>query len=194
MIKWVLATILGAVLGLGGYLYWHLGGWRPVEIAEQDKAAFKVISKEHIGAYHKIVPVIEEVEKWARANGLACAQSFGEYFDNPDVMEEARLRSRGGCLVGDSESALIRADLQWPEGVQLSELPARHYVSATFAGSPGIGPMKVYPKVFSYIEEHHLQLSGATMEIYEIHDSKDPQEKVARNMVTTYLFPVERAK
>lgn len=170
----LVATLL-VIVTLTAYLAYYLGAFKAVDISESEKAAMKVIYKEHTGSYHKIVTIIEEVEAWAKKNNIDCAESFGEYIDDANKVEEARLRSRGGCIV-----ASIPANL--PEGFLAREIPARKYVVATFEGSPGIGPLKVYPKAESYMQERQLVLDGPIIEIYVIHSQK--------SMTTTYLFPL----
>jgi AraC family transcriptional regulator len=189
MIKWVLATLLGGIIGLCGYLYWHLGGWKEVSVAKTQYSELYMLSKSHMGPYHKIVPVIQEVETWAKANSIECKKSFGEYLDKPDQVEEIRLRSKGGCLLSAAEFEQLknlgtentRFKINLPEGFELSHRPAAEYIVASFEGSPGIGPMKVYPKVEQFMTANNLKSASSSIEIYEIKDGP-------RNMTTTYLF------
>jgi effector-binding domain-containing protein len=178
LLRSFLVAILLVVLTLGAWLFYYLGAFKSVDITEVQKDPLKMIYKDHTGSYHKIVTVIEEVETWARAHGVDCAESFGEYIDDANVVEEARLRSRGGCIVKELPASP-------PEGFKTREIPARKYVMAIFEGSPGIGPMKVYPKAESYMRERQLTMDGPVIEIYVIHSEK--------TMTTTYLFPLAGA-
>ena len=155
----------------------YLGSFKPVIIEEKTVGPLYLISKKHMGPYHKIVPVIEEVEKWAKDNGLDCRLSFGLYLDNPQASEEARLRSKGGCLIDQPISTPL------PEGFTSEALPARLYITAQFEGSPGIGPLKVYPKVHKYSEDQRRILEEWVMEVYEVHSQEA--------MTTTYYFPIQ---
>jgi len=175
LLRSLLIAIVLVVLTLGIYMANYLGAFKAVDISETDRPAMKLVYKDHTGSYHKIVTVIEQVEAWAKENKIDCSESFGEYIDDANAVEEARLRSRGGCIVDE-----IPANL--PEGFQAREIPARKYVMATFEGSPGIGPIKVYPKAESYMKERQLVMDGSVMEIYVIHSEKA--------MTTTYLFPL----
>lgn len=175
LLRSFLIAIVLVVLTITIYLAQYLGAFKSVDISEAEKGPLKLLYKEHTGAYHKVVGVIEEVETWARQKGIDCSESFGEYLDNPNVTEENRLRSRGGCVVKEFPTA----DL--PEGFLTREIPVRKYVVALFDGSPGIGPLKVYPKVENYMKEHRLAIDGPILEIYVIHSEKA--------MTTTYLFP-----
>lgn len=178
MRKIILAVVV-VILGFIGYMAYYLGYFLPVEISDETTGPFHLLAKAHTGAYHKIVPVIEEVEKWGKSHGFKCNLTFGHYIDDPTKVEEERLRSEGGCIVNEHEAPLD--DL--PEGFSLKELPAGLFVKAIFQGSPGIGPFKVYPMLTRHIEEKQYKESGwGVLEVYEVHGPT--------SMTTTYYFPV----
>ena len=182
MLKWIIATILGTIIGIGVYLYNYLGGYKPVELAEIISEPLILLSKDHTGPYHKIVPIIMEVENWAKENGISCKKSFGEFLDSPESVEEGRLRSHGGCLLSKEESLKLQDKYKSKDGFKISEIASRKVLQARFEGSPGIGPMKVYPKALKYLEEKRLSLNGPVIEIYEIHEDQ-------KAMTTYYHFP-----
>ncbi len=189
MIKYVLAGLLVALAVFVFRTANYVGAFKNVDVSVSEEPAKNLIFKTHIGAYHKIVPVIEEVEAWARDNKIDCHLSFGEYLDNPDISEEDRLKSHGGCVV-----AAIPKEL--PPGFESKTLPAQKFVRAVFDGSPGIGPLKVYPQVQKYADEHKIKLKGNVIEIYEIHLPSPAQndtanEKLPVKMTTTYYFFLE---
>jgi len=161
----------------------RMGAMKPVEISEETSGTIHVLTKDHLGAYHKIVPVISEVETWARANGEPCTQSFGEYFDDPEKNDEDRLKSRGGCILTKSKS---EAEKIWagkiPAGMSLVTIEARQAVKAVFTGAPSLGPVKVYPKVFEFMKMNDLKSAGAVFEIYQ-YDGETSKG------TTTYIFP-----
>lgn len=177
IIRHFLIAVLLAVITLAAWMGYHLGAFKSVSLDEVEKGPLKMIYKDHTGAYYKNSEVISEVETWAKEHKVDCTRSFGEYIDDPNTVEEARLRSRGGCLVSEFPTDL-------PPDYKTREIPSRKYVMAVFTGSPGIGPLKVYPKAESYIREHDLTADGAVIEIYVVHSETD--------MVTTYLFPVTK--
>jgi AraC family transcriptional regulator len=161
----------------------RMGAMKPVEISQETFGTIHVLTKNHLGAYHKIVPVISEVETWAKANGEPCVQSFGEYFDDPEKNDEDRLKSRGGCLLTKSK---VEAEKIWagkiPTGMFLATIEARQSVKAVFSGAPSLGPIKVYPKVFEFMKQNDLKSAGAVIEIYQ-YDGENSQG------TTTYIFP-----
>lgn len=177
--KYVLVFILVAMLSFGLFLANYLGAFKGVEISETNQGPLKTVYVEHVGAYHKVNKVIEKVEKYMESQGQKCGRTFGEYLDDPQVVEEARLRAKVGCVVTTVPEKM-------PEDFKSGEIPQRKYVMAVFTGSPGIGPLKVYPRVNDYMLKHQLKQAGAVVEIYEIHSIT---EKNA--MTTTYLFPVQ---
>jgi hypothetical protein len=116
-----------------------------------------------------------KLEQQARENRLDCAQTFGEFFDNPKEVDEDRLRSRGGCI---SHAPFPNI----PDGTETDRIPEQRYVIAHFSGSPAIGPWKVYPKVQAYIESHRLHTTEEAIEVYTPKDD---------SIETTYLFPLK---
>ncbi len=178
--KYILVFVLGIIVSFCGFLANYLGVFKPVVISQQSRGPYVMVYKDHVGPYHKTVSVITEVETWIYDKGLDCHLSFGEYPDDPEKTEEARLKSRGGCLL-DSLSPEVAKQL--PPDFKVAEKPAQPYVVAVFEGSPGIGPMKVYPKIADYMKTHGLQQKGAVIEIYEIHSRTENN-----SMTTTYLF------
>jgi AraC family transcriptional regulator len=175
IVVFTFAVIVALVLSLCFYL----GAFKSVELSVTEAGPYKIVYKEHIGAYHKIVPDIEVVERWAVANGEACQTSFGEYLQNPDTTDEDRLHSNAGCLVLKDWSGKTL-----PEGLLFREIPRRLYVVAEFNGAPSIGPQKVYPKAYKLISSQGLKSDGAVIEMYE----RMPEAKLR----THYHFPVAK--
>ena len=167
-----------AVVLIAGYIGKYVGFYRDVSLAEIQSPGFTVVYKEHVGAYHLIVPLLDEVEKWAKQNGVPCPKTFAEFLDDPNRTEEARLRANGGCWLGEGEVA-IKAPL--PGGFKTKFVSSGPMLKAEFSGSPAIGPWKVYPQAKGYMAEHHLKPQGPSFEIYTVLGE--------RAMLTQYLFP-----
>ena len=165
------------LLFLAAYLYYYLGGYKPVVVNLVDQPELQTVYRPHRGAYHQINTVISEVETWAKAHQIPCSKTFGEYLNNPQQVEQSRLKSNGGCIL---EAALQIQDL--PEHFIKGTIPAGRYVHATFAGSPAIGPWKVYPKLSDFMAEKTLQTSTTSIEVYTIEDDG--------KMTTDYFLPV----
>lgn len=169
------------------YVLQYTGAFKSITLGVDQRGPYTILYKQHVGAYHKIVSVIEEVETWAKKNGLKCRLSFGEYFDNPAIVEEGRLQSRGGCLIDPLEKSdndvFEKIKSMLPEDFKADVIPESKAVVALFTGAPGIGPLKVYPKADEFIQKGQLKKKGPVLEIYEIFDNK--------SMQTTYIWPIE---
>ena len=162
----------------------RLGGFKTIEVSEAEAGPFYTVSKAHLGAYHKIVPVIEEVETWVRARGDRCKYSFGEFIDNVDTVPEDRLHSYAGCLVTkEFYNGFSSHQGDAPAAFEFREIAKRRYVQADFDGAPSIGPMKVYPKLLDYMTAKNLKRSGAVIETYEL--------LANQGIRTHYYFPVQ---
>jgi hypothetical protein len=187
MVKHTLTAVSIGVLVFILYLMQYTGAFKSVTVGVDQRGPYTMIYKEHIGAYHKIVSTIEEVEKWAQANGLKCRLSFGEYFDDPKMIEEGRLKSRGGCLLDpqdkNEEKLFSSLKSKLPTDFKSETYSETKAVVALFTGAAGIGPLKVYPKAEDFIQNGHLIKKGPVLEIYEIFD------KTA--MQTLYIWPIE---
>ncbi len=161
MVKWAFATIIGIFIGIGTYLYLHLGFSEDVLVGESTRTELILLGQEHRGAYHKIGEKIMQVENLADLLKIPCERSFGQYLDNPQIVDEDRLRSFAGCITDQ-----IPENLQAP--FEVRTFPEGRFVTAEFSGSPAIGPMKVYPKLQDYFIEKGLQSDGQSLEVYTI--------------------------
>ncbi|MBX3022160.1 MAG: GyrI-like domain-containing protein [Bdellovibrionales bacterium] len=163
-------TILGAI-----YLYSYLGAYKPVTLGIEKRGPYHLLFKQHVGPYHTIVSKIQDVERWVGEHNLRCPQTFGEYLDNPEAVDQDRLRSHGGCVMPAEVSNV-------PPDFQQQIRPERYYAVAKFSGSPAIGPFKVYPKLREYMEEQRLKSSSPVIEIYTVNGSQ---------VTTEYLFALD---
>lgn len=170
------------------YLFQYTGAFKSVTVTLTERPNYEIIYKDFTGPYHKIVQTIEEVEKWAKTKGFTCRLSFGEYFDDPRVIEEGRLKSRGGCVVDPLKREehgkwlTLAHATDMPKDFQIDVIPATKAVVALFEGAPGIGPLKVYPKAEEFIQKNNLPRKGSVIEIYEVFDQN--------SMQTTYIWPI----
>lgn len=182
--KWIVFSLFTLVFWVVLYLYFYLGVSQPVVIDQFQTPEQLLVYKDHLGAYHKINDTIQAVEDKLNDLGFSCTLTFGQYLDDPNKVEEDRLRSQGGCLFEHSTLEVQKrlSDLLHSnQDIKFQLLPSRNAVRAIFKGAPAIGPFKVYPKMDEYIQQHRLARIGAILEIYEVSGSK---------VTTTYLQPV----
>lgn len=197
--RYVIIAISATVLIFLGRLVFHVGYFKPVEMVEKQVGPYYLLFKDHVGPYHKITPLIEEIETWAKQQNIPCLQTFGRFNDDPDLVEEERLRSEAGCVLSDmagsaagltlpdAESNSVGVEIkQFPNGYKLEKLEARNYLVATFEGAPSIGPIKVYPMARDHALGLGKLIGNPIIEIYTI--------KAGNEMTTQYLFPLVRPK
>lgn len=161
LIPGVIGSFVAVLLGLFAFLYFKLGAGKPVHVELKPLATLRLLYKEHKGPYHQIGPVINEVEAFASRRNIPCKKTFGVYLDDPETVNEGRLRSEGGCVV--DRPVTPEAGFFYREIVD-----AAPYVFATFAGSPAIGPQKVYPKAREFANARGIKLKPEILEIYEV--------------------------
>lgn len=178
----LIGSTLALAIAAAGSLAYRLGAFKDVQVERRFDGPYFVVSKDHMGAYHKVAAVITEIETWAKANGEPCSLSFGEYYDNPETVDEDRLRSRGGCITSNDNVKTIAGNGLLPSGYSTSTIDHRDALVATFDGSPAIGPWKVYSKVMANMKTLDLELNGPVLEIYEILSPTSGR--------TRYIFPV----
>lgn len=183
-LKAFLFAILSFVLLILVYLWTYLGAWKTPEISVKEKPPAWILGKPHIGAYHGVSKIIEAIESEMLRQGSSCPKSFGEFLDDPDLVEEIRLRSRAGCWYDTLPPGLRERPL--PKDWFLEESPPRKAILARFSGAPSIGPMKVYPAVLEFAERQSLKLGRPIWEVYEI---RGPRE-----IETHYWFPIEEGR
>lgn len=159
-----------------GFLLVRNGAFLPVELTIEERGPFVVLGKTHVGPYHKIISDLEDVENWAKSAKVNCAETFAEFFDDPNIVEQERMKSEVGCLIE-------RAPDKIPAEFKTRIIARRKYIVAKYHGSPALGPYKVYNKIDDEKKANHLESNGSPLEIYKV---LSPSE-----LETTYLFPVK---
>lgn len=193
--RYLYSIVLCFFVGYGFYVANHVGAFKTAtfEVFDMTNLAassklepefksdgFFILSKSHLGAYHKMTGTIEQVENWAKSEAIPCELSFGQYFDDPTQVEEGRLKSRGGCILPIDP----RLNHTLPAEFLVEWVPAQLFVKASFEGSPAIGPMKVYDRIDDFMKENGLTQNGSVIETYRIISPKQ--------MTTHYYFPAKK--
>lgn len=175
MIRVLLLFFLAAGAGLFSYVYFHLGGHKEVEVEFQSIPQIHLFFKDHTGPYHKINDQLEAFEDQLSKKGIFCEKTFGEFLDDPNFVDEDRLRSQIGCVVSEKARQTYLGD-----EFQYRRIPSQKVVFAKFDGSPSIGPLKVYPKARQFAADQRVQIVDSVFEIYTI--LRD------NTVVTEYIF------
>lgn len=175
IVKIFFLSVVIFALSLATYLYFYLGVYKSAgDVRVETVGPLLLVYKAHTGAYHQIGPAIQEVEEWAMKQNILCPRTFGEYLDDPDAVDQDRLRSRGGCV-------LTAVPVDVPAQFTFETRAPHRYAIADFNGSPSIGHFKVYPKVKEYLAKERLRSQDAVIEIYKVN---------GKNVTTEFLFPL----
>lgn len=170
-----MAGLIVSFIGLGAYLYFYLGMNREVNVDGPKPVLFWLLYKEHRGAYHKIGPILNEVEKKALDKSIPCINTFGLFLDDPKTVDEDRLRSEVGCVLTEQIPDI-------PEGLKQKEWIHEQALHLKFEGSPSIGPFKVYPKAEEWMTENRKTMPEQVLEMYSLSPKGE--------LTTHYYFPV----
>lgn len=180
-----LGITFGLLLAVIAFVFFRTGYFKDVAISTAQEGPFILVYQVHKGPYHKIIPVIESVEKYFADKGMACPLAFGLYLHNPDAVEHDRLVSHGGCAFPLTQT---EGNVEWnalvkESGFQTETLDRKEYVQAAFSGSPSLGPLKVYPAVEKWLSKYGYKKVGPVLELYQT---------LGPDAVTTrYLFTYE---
>ncbi len=160
----VLAVIVIAFL----IVLTRYGLFSSVSVSEKNVGPYLLVYKTHIGDYKSVAPIIGEIyDDLKNSYSIEATKGFGLYYDNPQEVDKAKLRSIVGCIVeGKSVEDLRKVNNKY--GV--NEYPSSKSVIAQFPYrgklSIVIGIFKVYPKLGSYIKEHKYPQTPI-MELYD---------------------------
>ncbi len=174
-IRKVVPLIFLGIVALVSWFIYSAGFFKPLEIRQEKMGAMIFLYKEHVGPYHEITDAISAVESWAKDKKIPCRKTFGEYLDNPQIVEHERLRSLGGCIVDSAVTDL-------PADIKVKTTHEKDYVVGLFHGAPMLGPYKVYPKMSEYMVKNNLKQGPSVIEIYEMITEKE--------LLTKYLFEI----
>jgi AraC family transcriptional regulator len=121
-----------------------------IEVTE--RPARRVIGIAHRGPYHRIGAAFERLAAEVEAKGLwpEAIEFLGVYFDDPETVAQADLRSLAGIAVRD--------DLALPEGFEQARLAAGRHAVLHHKG-----PYSGLPAAWEHLYETWLPQSGLTL-------------------------------
>ncbi len=175
----ILLVLVIAVAAFSAFA--HFGGFHPVTVHEKSVGPFTLIFEQNKGPYYQAGKSVEKLLKIAKAHDVRSKIGFGKYYDDPEKVIEAELRSDAGLIVSQTELLKLEPYL---EGFQRAEFPETRALVAEFPLkgflSIILGTWKVYPKMTAALEAQGFP-ETFTFEIYEIEKQR-----------TTYAFPVQK--
>jgi AraC family transcriptional regulator len=119
------------------------------EVRIKDFAPVRLAALDHKGEYQAIGTAFSRLAAWAKPRGLLAngARSFGVYFDDPESVPAAELRSIAGITVGD--------DFVGADDVRVYALPAMKVASVIHKG-----PYAELEKPYRWLYKEWLPKSG----------------------------------
>lgn len=152
--------IIGIILM---YVIWNIGLLKPITIEQVQVPELHLIFKKYQGPYQKVGPVFNEVEKILAQEKIACDQTFGRYYDNPNEVEPERTRADVGCILQSTDSLPTNIELQ---AETISSYPA---IVGTFEGAPWLTAFKVYKAIKKESYQRNIMIDETTpvLETYE---------------------------
>ena len=152
-----------------------------------DQPAMRVAAVEHRGPYHRIGEAFGKLGEIAGPAGLFVpgAKMIGVYYDDPDVMPEAELRSKAGVTI--SETAKL------PPGLTEVRIPAGRVARMTHVGGYE-GLNETWARLTGdWLEKSGQRIGeGVSYEIYVNTPMDTPKEKL-RTELYIPLRPVQYA-
>ena len=169
----IIAIIIAVIVVLSTIALSRYGLFSSVSITEKNVGPYLVVYKKHIGDYKNGGPVMDEIYYDLKNNyAIETTKGFGLYYDNPQEVDKAELRSIVGCIV---EGISVEKIKKLSNNYGIQEYPSSKSMVAEFPYkgklSIIIGVFKVYPKLASYIKEHKYPQTPV-LEIYNNSNEK----------------------
>jgi len=112
----------------GRFLYLrNFEGELSMHVEIRTRPAFRVLAMRHVGPYPEIGAVFGRLAPWAGQHGVPFQEALAIFYDNPEVVPAAELRSDAGLVVSQ--------DFQSDDpAVHFVEIPTATYAVATYMG------------------------------------------------------------
>ncbi len=178
MLKKLRVVFIILALVLWGALA-YFGVFSSVEVKKEQKGAYYLAYKTHIGDYQNAGNLMSEIyDDLKNKRNIFGAKGFGMYYDNPQTTDANSLRSVVGCIVPFANVEQLKGEYK------VIEFPASESFVTSFPYrgkfSFAMAVVKVYPKLNEHLSNEHLSnehLKGvkelqnkeefAIMEIYD---------------------------
>jgi hypothetical protein len=163
-----LIVVLLIAAGCGYYFLSSMGYFMQVKVMESDMGPLTIVYTHHIGDYSKIAPDMMGVYNRLESEfNIKPLRAIGIFYDNPQTVKTAQLRSDVGFLLDPSDSSSADKIMKKMKVMIKYKKP---YVTATFPlkndMSYVLGVIKVYPEMMKYMSSHGDKM-GPSIEIYD---------------------------
>lgn len=164
----VLAIVLSVVFLVVLVILTHAGLFQPVVAVEKEVGPYTMVYQEYRGSYQQVKAVMDEVYYGLERLGVETYRGIGLYYDNPQQVEAAQLRSEVGSILEEKDwSERERIEREFAvktipaQTALVAELPIRNPLSYL------IGPQKVYRQVEAIWREQGYEDPDYSIEIYD---------------------------
>ncbi|MFI5384858.1 MAG: GyrI-like domain-containing protein [Fimbriimonadales bacterium] len=146
-------------------------------------APIPVVMLRHVGSYDEVGPVFDQLWNWTQAQGIPTERTIGVYWDDPDEVPAARLRSAACFEIPLGYQIADRSGLQ----VEVTDIAGGTYVTTRFVG-PYENLAPVWNELEQYVENtvRRQISSNPAFEIY-VNDASDTP---ADQLITELYMPV----
>ena len=145
-------TLIGFVV-LAAYA-WN-GGFRDLTVKEESFGPYHFVYMDHVGAYRETGKIYQELDTLFSEKKIAILGMAGLYYDNPGVVEDAKLRSSIGAVVDKKLYDSIKLPKMKKKIISkrsyiYTDFPFTNYISMV------IGIKKAYPVLGEYARSQNF--------------------------------------
>ena len=155
--KKFLIVLTFVIAGIAAFLY-YLGIFQKMEVSESSFGPYQVLYREHKGAYEKVGEVFREMMDYQEKVKINSEMMFGIYYDDPEKIEEHKLRSEIGLVLNKEDHKRLKAENK-DEKIKFKSIPRREYIFTIFPyknmASAFIGIFKAYPTIDTYVDNNY---------------------------------------
>lgn len=165
----VILLVVVVDFAVAAWLAARFGLFKPVRVETVELPEMWLAYEKRTGPYLGVAAVMEPMrELLARRYGIACAQGFGIYLDDPRKADRNHVRSVLGCVLSGEDAARLP---ETTEGFYLAQLPPCRALMTRFPyrGAPSrmMGVMRAAGALLRHMERNGIP-SGPIMEIFDL--------------------------
>ena len=177
--KKVLLIVIILVLVLFVLFLWQSGVFTKVVIQEKVMGPYMIVYEDHVGPYKNIGKVMDTIYSSLKKDNIEPSKGFGIYYDNPQLVPQEKLRSKGGCVIEEKDKKLLN---QVKAKYKIINYNKQKFVIVEFPYKNNlaimVGIFKVYPALMKYVQDKKYPQK----EIIEMYDRT--------NKVICYMMPM----
>ncbi|MFO7864538.1 MAG: hypothetical protein R6U85_11095 [Salinivirgaceae bacterium] len=165
-----LAILSAIILAVWAYF----DGFRKIKITVAEQGGETVVYESITGDYRQSGAVMDKVY-YTLLNDykIETYKGFGQYYDNPKLVDKTKLRSEAGCIIEPKDvQKLVQIDIPF----RVKTIPVKKYMITEFPYkgklSVMFGIFKVYPALEKFTMQNNHSIDGSIIEIYDVPGKK----------------------